>query len=130
MAATADQLDLPPLAHSPESFGKRVGISTRAVYVEIASGEIMSFKWGKRRLIPDSEAERIITKRMREASAAFRPHARTPAPAKTSASHADVVAPHSEAAPRTDTDEPVPKVTRQRETKPRRTRAASEPATA
>jgi excisionase family DNA binding protein len=55
------------LAFSPEQAGKRIGTSTRAIYTLIASGELASFKLGKRRLIPDSELQRLIERRLAEA---------------------------------------------------------------
>ena len=55
---------LEPLAHSPSRAGERLGVSTRQVYVLIASGELRSYKEGKRRLIPDSECQRLVTRRM------------------------------------------------------------------
>ena len=57
-----------PLAHSPENAAKRLGISTRAVYSHIASGTLRSFKDGKRRLIPDTELQRYVQRRMAEAA--------------------------------------------------------------
>jgi excisionase family DNA binding protein len=64
----ADHPILEPLAHSPERAAQRLGISTRAVYVHIASGELRSFKDGKRRLIPDSELQRFVQRRMAQAA--------------------------------------------------------------
>lgn len=58
-----------PLAHSPDRAAKRLGISTRAVYTYIATGELRSFKDGKRRLIPDSECQRYVQRKMAEAGA-------------------------------------------------------------
>lgn len=57
-----------PLAHSPDRAAQRLGISTRAVYTHIASGEIRSFKDGKRRLIPDAELQRFVARKMAEAN--------------------------------------------------------------
>jgi excisionase family DNA binding protein len=57
-----------PLAHSPDSAAYRLGISTRAVYTLIATGELKSFKLGKRRLIPDAECKRIVDRKMTEAA--------------------------------------------------------------
>lgn len=62
-ASTSD-----PLAHSPESAAKRIGTNTRAVYSLIASGELRSFKLGKRRLIPDAECQRLVQRKMAEAA--------------------------------------------------------------
>ncbi len=59
-----------PLAHSPDRAAVRIGISTRAVYELIASGELRSFKQGKRRLIPDAECQRLVARKMAEAAAA------------------------------------------------------------
>lgn len=58
-----------PLAHSPDGAAKRLGISTRAVYTAIAQGDLRSFKIGKRRLIPDSELQRLVERKMAEAAA-------------------------------------------------------------
>lgn len=62
-----DTPKLEPLAHSPDRAAQRLGISTRAVYVHIATGELRSFKDGKRRLIPDTELQRFVARRMAEA---------------------------------------------------------------
>ena len=59
-----------PLAHSPDRAGQRIGISTRAVYTAISTGELRSFKDGKRRLIPDAECQRYVQRRMAQAVAA------------------------------------------------------------
>jgi excisionase family DNA binding protein len=56
-----------PLAHSPDRAALRLGISTRAVYAHIASGELRSFKLGKRRLIPDAELQRLMQRKLAEA---------------------------------------------------------------
>ena len=61
------QTNLDPLAHSPDRAGVRLGISTRAVYEHIASGELRSFKVGKRRLVTDSECQAFIARREAEA---------------------------------------------------------------
>lgn len=59
---------LEPLAHSPDRAGQRAGVSTRAIYTLIATGELRSFKIGKRRLIPDAELQRLIARKMAEAA--------------------------------------------------------------
>lgn len=64
-----DKLDLDPLAHSPDSAAKRIGTNTRAIYNLIASGELRSFKLGKRRLIPDAECQRLVQRKLAEAAA-------------------------------------------------------------
>jgi excisionase family DNA binding protein len=61
---------LPPLALSPDSAAQRIGISTRAVYAAIASGELRSFKIGKRRLISDTELQSLVQRKMAQAVAA------------------------------------------------------------
>lgn len=57
-----------PLAHSPDRAAQRLGISTRAVYTHIATGELRSFKDGKRRLIPDTELQRYVQRKMDEST--------------------------------------------------------------
>lgn len=57
-----------PLAHSPDRAGLRLGISTRAVYLRIATGELRSFKDGKRRLIPETELQRFVQRKLAEAA--------------------------------------------------------------
>ena len=64
----SENFPVEPLAHSPTRAGKRIGVSTRQVYIHIASGELRSFKDGKRRLIPDAECQRFIARRMAEAA--------------------------------------------------------------
>ncbi|WP_310383906.1 excisionase family DNA-binding protein [Roseateles sp.] len=59
---------LEPLAHSPDRAAQRLGISTRAVYTHLATGELRSFKDGKRRLIPDTELQGFVTRKMAEAA--------------------------------------------------------------
>ncbi len=59
-----------PLAHSPDRAAQRLGISTRAVYTHIATGELRSFKDGKRRLIPDTELQGFVVRKMAEAAKA------------------------------------------------------------
>jgi len=62
-------LDLEPLAHSPDRAAHRLGISVRAVYVHIGTGELRSFKDGKRRLIPETELQRFVQRKLAEAAA-------------------------------------------------------------
>ena len=57
-----------PLAHSPDRAGQRVGVSTRAIYQAIANGELRSFKHGKRRLIPETELQQFVQRKMSEAA--------------------------------------------------------------
>lgn len=57
-----------PLAHSPESAAKRLGTNTRAVYSLLAAGTLRSFKLGKRRLIPDTELQRLVQQKLSEAA--------------------------------------------------------------
>jgi hypothetical protein len=61
-------MDLEPIAHSPTSAGLRSGLSTRAIYLFIATGELQSFKVGKRRLILDREIRRFLEQKMSEAT--------------------------------------------------------------
>jgi excisionase family DNA binding protein len=57
-----------PLAHSPDSAAKRIGESVRAVYTHIATGKLRSYKSGKRRLIPETELQRYVQRKMSEAA--------------------------------------------------------------
>lgn len=68
MIATDNTARIEPLAHSPDRAAQRLGISTRAVYAHIASGELRSFKDGKRRLIPDTELQRFVQRKLAEAA--------------------------------------------------------------
>ena len=61
---------LPPLVHSPDSAAARISVSPRAIYALIASGELRSYKDGKRRLIPDTELQRHVQRKMAQAGAA------------------------------------------------------------
>ena len=65
-----EKTTLPPLAHSPDHAAQRIGISTRAVYAAIASGELRSFKIGKRHLITDSELQSLVQRKLAQAGAA------------------------------------------------------------
>ena len=64
----AEESRIEPLAHSPERAGQRIGVSTRQIYALIATGELRSFKSGKRRLIPETECQRYIARQMAEAA--------------------------------------------------------------
>ena len=66
----SEKTTLPPLAHSPDHAAQRIGIPTRAIYTAIASGELRSFKIGKRRLITDEECQRLVQRRQAQAGAA------------------------------------------------------------
>jgi excisionase family DNA binding protein len=59
-----------PLAHGPENAARRLGVSARQIYVLIAGGELKSFKSGKRRMIPDSELQAYVHRKMELAEAA------------------------------------------------------------
>ncbi|MBP8285875.1 MAG: excisionase family DNA-binding protein [Rhodoferax sp.] len=65
-----EKITLPPLVHSPDSAGPRIGVPTRTIYDLIAKGEIRSFKSGKRRLIPDVELQNYVQRKMAQACAA------------------------------------------------------------
>ena len=64
---TDDNITL-PLAHSPASAAKRIGVPMRTIYTLIAAGELRSFKMHKRRLIPDSECQRLVQRKLGEAA--------------------------------------------------------------
>lgn len=59
---------LQPLAHSPDHAAQRLGVSTRSVYNLISTGELRSFKIGKRRLITDPECVSFIERKMAAAA--------------------------------------------------------------
>jgi len=62
-----DSTQLEPLAHSPDRAAQRIGISTRAIYSAIATGELRSFKIGKRRLITETELQSLVQRKMAQA---------------------------------------------------------------
>ncbi len=64
-----EKITLPPLAHSPDSAGQRLSVPTRQIYNLIASGQLRSFKQGKRRLIPDSELQNFVQRNLAQAGA-------------------------------------------------------------
>lgn len=68
--AMKDSTQLEPLAHSPDRAAQRIGISTRAIYTAIATGELRSFKIGKRRLITETELQGLVQRKMAQAVAA------------------------------------------------------------
>lgn len=61
---------LQPLAYSPDRAAIRIGKSTRSIYELIATGEIRSYKDGKRRLIPDTELQNYVKRKFEQAVAA------------------------------------------------------------
>jgi excisionase family DNA binding protein len=61
-----DSPQIEPLARSPDSAAVRLGTNTRAVYTLIAAGELKTFKLGKRRLIPDSELQALVQRKLAE----------------------------------------------------------------
>jgi excisionase family DNA binding protein len=61
---------LQPLAYSPDKAAIRIGKSTRSVYELIARGEIRSYRDGKRRLIPDTELQNYVQRKLTQALAA------------------------------------------------------------
>jgi excisionase family DNA binding protein len=61
------QKDLPspsgePLAYSPNRAAIVIGVSPRSVYQKIATGDLRSYKDGKRRLIPYSELQDYVNR--------------------------------------------------------------------
>jgi excisionase family DNA binding protein len=62
---------LPPLVHSPNSAALRLGKATRSIYELIATGEIRSYKDGKRRMIPDTELQNYVQRKMAQTRAAL-----------------------------------------------------------
>ena len=66
----ADKSLIEPLVHSPNSAAQRIQVSPRAIYDLIAKGELRSCKIGKRRLIPDTELQQFVQRKMAQAGAA------------------------------------------------------------
>ena len=64
MKHAIDQTAGQPLALSPADAGISLGLSTRAVYQRLASGELRSYKDGKRRLIPRSECQHYLARKL------------------------------------------------------------------
>lgn len=58
------QQDLVPLAHTVPDACQRLGVSRSTLYELIASGEIRSFKVGKRTLIAESELQQLIQRKL------------------------------------------------------------------
>lgn len=58
-----NSLQSEPLAYSPCNAGIVLGVSQRAVYQKIADGELMSYKDGKRRLIPLTELQSYVARK-------------------------------------------------------------------
>ena len=55
-----------PLAFSPPDAAVRLGISLRGIYLLIATGDLRSAKIGKRRLIPDTELQDYLKRKLKE----------------------------------------------------------------
>ena len=53
-----------PVANSIENAAKRLGISRAGLYNLLALGEIRAVKVGARRLIPETELQGFITRRL------------------------------------------------------------------
>ena len=56
-----------PLAHQIPEACNRIGIARTSIYALIKSGEIKSIKIGARTLIPETELQRFIAKRLEAA---------------------------------------------------------------
>jgi excisionase family DNA binding protein len=65
MASTTDTV---PLAHSVPGAARRIGTNERAIYKAIATGELRSFKLGKRRLITEEELQALVQRKLAEAA--------------------------------------------------------------
>jgi len=66
----SDKPIVEPLAYSPDRAAQRIGVSTRAIYTAIATGELRSFKIGKRRLITETELKGLVQRKLTEAATA------------------------------------------------------------
>jgi excisionase family DNA binding protein len=58
-----------PLAHQIPEACRRIGVARTSIYELIKAGEIKSIKIGSRTLIPESELQRFITKRLEAVAA-------------------------------------------------------------
>jgi len=56
-----------PLAHQIPEACRRIGIARTSIYQLIKDGEIKSIKVGARTLIPETELQRFIAKRLEAA---------------------------------------------------------------
>jgi excisionase family DNA binding protein len=56
------------LAHSIPDAARILGIGRTKLYELIDSGELRTFRLGSRRLVPDTELQRIVTERMQAAA--------------------------------------------------------------
>ena len=63
----ADAADLRPLLVNPERLSTLLGLSHSTIYELLATGEIPSFKVGRRRVIPLTAVEQWIERRLKEA---------------------------------------------------------------
>ena len=70
MRRTTSPLSNELLAYSPSHAGIVIGVSQRAIYQKIASGELQSYKDGKRRLIPLAELQSYVAKKTAEGASA------------------------------------------------------------
>ncbi len=61
-----DLSGIEPLAHSPDAAARRLGVSVRQIYYLISVGELRSVKTGKRRLVPETELQAFLRRRMAE----------------------------------------------------------------
>lgn len=55
-------------AHSVKSAAHVLDTNERAIYTLIATGELRSFKLGKRRLIPAEEIRSLVARKAKEAA--------------------------------------------------------------
>jgi excisionase family DNA binding protein len=57
-----------PLAHSVPDAARLLGIGRTKLYELIDTGELRTIRLGSRRLVPDSELQRIVTELMQAAA--------------------------------------------------------------
>ena len=57
-----------PLAHQIPQACQRIGVARTSIYELIKAGELRSIKVGSRTLIPESELQQFIAKRMAQAA--------------------------------------------------------------
>ncbi|MEO8564639.1 MAG: hypothetical protein ABI601_21370 [bacterium] len=62
------------LTHSPDRAARRIGLPLRSIYALIATGDLRSFKVGKRRCITEAECLRFVGHMEAKTAAATKAH--------------------------------------------------------
>ena len=70
--------DVEALAFSPDRAAMRIGESVRSVYNLLSTGQLKSYKAGKRRLIPDTELQAYVKRRLAGSDGKITPAVKKP----------------------------------------------------